>query len=86
MSERRIIKFEQFAPNCKHRMGGCGMKMGSTKQTPCSFENCPIFEQLPDAEPILEAARRMRMSLRTTGHGTEFDEITSALKAAGIEL
>jgi hypothetical protein len=86
MSERKIIKFEQFAPNCKHKMGGCGIRADFTKQASCSFENCPILEQLPDAEPILEAATRYLQDNESGAKNERIIKLKAALKASGVEL
>ena len=67
---RRVIGWNQLALICKHRMGGCGIKMGSTRQDPCSNETCPILRQLPDVEPILEAVKRIEWIPQFTKNGS----------------
>jgi len=81
--DRRVITFEQFAPNCKHRMGSCGMRMGSMEQIQCAMENCPILRQLPSAEPIIEAAKEEWSRLNFLGRKEELERLSEALSAIG---
>ena len=86
MSERKIITFEQLAPNCKHRMGACAIRMGSIAQTPCSKETCPVMQQLPDAEPIIEAADRYKKQECFWGDRALESKLKAALEAAGVKV
>jgi len=83
--DARIITFEQLAPNCKHRMGSCGLKMGQPNWIPCSKENCPVFEMLPDAKPIIEAATRYLQDNESGARNERISKLSATLEKAEVK-
>ena len=103
MSERRIIKFQQFKQHCHYTenwMCECGYSDTEDVVVKCNEKECKIFAQLPNAEPILEAAKsdlknkELEFSaLKSLSSNMEVGilvadirKIKEALKSAGVEI